>query len=246
MMFLEKKIGIITQARTTSTRLPRKVLLSINEKTVLEYHLDRLKLSGYPVFVATTINQTDDDIVKLCDAQTVPCYRGSEHDVLSRFYECAKKFKLDVVVRVTSDCPLIDGGLIKDGVHKFLSSQNSNTYVSNCIARTYPRGFDYEVFSFDSLEKAFINGTETVEREHVTPFIRNVLKNTGVNLIDMKRVPDASQYRLTLDESDDWILIKKLIEEFQADQKNADEIIRILESNVKLSQINAHIEQKKI
>lgn len=244
-MGADKKIGIITQARTTSTRLPKKVLLEIKGKTILQYHLDRLKKSCFPFFVATTVNETDNAIAEYCEKNQVPYHRGSEHDVLSRFYESAVKFNLDIVVRVTSDCPLIDGELIKEGVEKYLS-ESGEKYVSNCIERTYPRGFDFEIFSFKSLEDAFKNGNTDPEREHVTPYIRNVQKNTGINLIHMKRVQDASGFRITLDEEDDWILIKKLIEDFDADQKNGDEIINILSENKKLSALNSHVEQKKL
>lgn len=240
-----KKIGIITQARTTSSRLPKKVLLEAGNKTVLEHHIDRLKQSGYPVFVATTTNQTDDLIVELCERKGIPYHRGSEQDVLSRFYDCAKKFELDIVVRVTSDCPLIDGALVKSGIDKMLAMPE-NTYLSNCIERTYPRGFDFEVFSFSALERAYEKGTESFEREHVTPFVRNPERNTGVNIVHLKRDKDASEYRLTLDETDDWTLIKKMIEEFHADKKSADAIIELLDNDKSLSLINSHIEQKKV
>lgn len=241
----DRRVGIITQARTTSTRLPRKVLLVAGGKTVLEHHIDRLKKAGYPVFVATTTNDTDEDIVKFCESRNILYHRGSEQDVLSRFYECAKKYNLDVIVRVTSDCPLIDGELVAQGVHTFLSMPE-NSYVSNCIERTYPRGFDYEVFSFSALENAFKKAKDFGEREHVTPYIRNIEKNIGVQLAHVKSNRDASEYRLTLDEQDDWTLIKRMIEEYHANEKNVNEIIDLLTTNKFLSQINAHIEQKKI
>jgi spore coat polysaccharide biosynthesis protein SpsF len=244
-MFSERRVGIITQARTTSTRLPRKVLLEVNGKTVLEHHLDRLKNSGYNIFVATTVNQTDDAIASLCEDQGIFYYRGSEQDVLSRFYECAKKYHLEVIVRVTSDCPLIDGKLIKEGVDKYLSSPE-NSYVSNCIERTYPRGLDFEIFNFKALENAYKNEHEASEREHVTPFIRNPQKNTGVQLVHIKRAHDASGYRLTLDEKDDWILIQKMMIEYHAEEKDAEALIKILQDNKALNLINAHIEQKKV
>lgn len=244
-MGADRKIGIITQARTTSTRLPNKVLLEIKGKTILQYHLDRLKKSGFPFFVATTVNETDNAIAEFCEFNKIPYYRGSEQDVLSRYYESAVKFKLDIVVRVTSDCPLIDGELIKEGIKEYISQPGEN-YVSNCIERTYPRGFDFEIFSFKSLEEAFKNGSSDSEREHVTPYIRDVHKNTGINLVHLKRAQDASGFRITLDEADDLILIKKLIEDFDADKKSGDEIINILSENKKLNALNSHVEQKKI
>jgi spore coat polysaccharide biosynthesis protein SpsF len=242
---IKNKIGIITQARTTSTRLPRKVLLEVVGKTILEHHIDRLKLSNYPVYVATSTNTTDNVIVAICENVEVPYYRGSELDVLSRYYGCAKKFDLDIIVRVTSDCPLIDGELIKEAIATYLS-QPENSYLSNSLERSYPRGFDFEVFSFDALERANKNATEIFEREHVTPYIRNTEKNKNVTLMNFKRLKDASKYRITLDEEDDWKLIKELIEKYQASSKKAEEIISILETHNYLYEMNAHVEQKKI
>lgn len=238
-------IGIITQARTTSTRLPRKILMNLNGKTVLEHHINRLKWSGFPVFVATTSNQTDDPIVEFCEQHKVPFHRGSEQDVLSRFYECAKKFNLDIIVRVTSDCPLIDGNLIREGMQAFLKTAG-NVYVSNCIQRTFPRGFDFEIFSMHSLEKAFNCASESFEREHTTPFIRNAEKNTGVQLIDIVRSKNAGQFRITLDEEDDFCLMKVLFEQYGMENKSADEIIQFLASHPEIANINAHVEQKKV
>ncbi|MBC7428130.1 MAG: glycosyltransferase family protein [Bacteriovorax sp.] len=241
----DKKIGIITQARTTSTRLPRKVLMKLDGKTLLEHHMDRLKWSGLPVFLATTINQSDDEIVALSDKLLIPNFRGSEDDVLSRYYGCAQKYKLDVIVRVTSDCPLIDGNLIKDGVEKFLAAGN-DAYVSNCLIRTYPRGFDFEVFSFEALEKAFKNAVEKPEREHVTPYIRNPDKNKNLQIIDQVRPASAGKHRITVDEEDDFKLIQLLIEKYHLADKKADEIIEFLERHPEISKINAHVEQKKV
>lgn len=240
-----KKIGIITQARTTSTRLPKKVLLMANGQSVLDHHLHRLKQSGLDVFVATTTNTEDEPIVRIAEKNGVGCHRGSEYDVLARFYETAKKFELDIIVRVTSDCPLIDGKLIKEGVERFQSS-SMNTYLSNCIERTFPRGFDFEVFSFQSLEKAFNKARDISEREHVTPFIRNEVSNIGVKLIHLKQAEDNSSFRLTLDEQDDWILLKTLIEDYHADKLGYDAIINLLKAHPELSSMNSHIEQKKV
>jgi spore coat polysaccharide biosynthesis protein SpsF len=238
-------VGIITQARTTSTRLPRKVLMNLNGKTVLEHHLNRLKWSGFPVYVATTINKTDDPIVEFCEKHSVKFHRGSEQDVLSRFYECAKKFELDIIVRVTSDCPLIDGKLIKQGVQTFMD-KGSDSYVSNCIQRTFPRGFDFEIFSMHSLEKAFNEATEQFEREHVTPFIRNAEKNSGIALIDIIRKENAGGFRITLDEEDDLKLMKVLFELHGMENKYADEIITFLKTHPEIAGLNAHVEQKKV
>lgn len=238
------KVGIITQARTTSTRLPSKVLLKAGGKTVLGHHLTRLKTSGLPVYLATTTNSTDDVIVRFCEAENIPHHRGSEENVLSRFYHCAKKNNLDVIVRVTSDCPLIDGMLIENAVEKYKISPR-NSYISNCLTRTYPRGMDYEVFSSEALSKAYHESNDIYEQEHVTTFIRDPNKNVGVHFLSIERPDDVSHFRVTLDEESDWLLIQQLIENYDAAEKNAEDIIRILEQNPQLHAINAHVEQKK-
>jgi spore coat polysaccharide biosynthesis protein SpsF len=241
---IAKKVGIISQARMTSTRLPRKVLMQAGGKTILEHGLGRLKWAGYPIHVATTVNQTDDPIVAICEKLNVPYYRGSENDVLSRYYECAQKFGLDVVVRVTSDNPLIDGNLIKKGVEKYLTMPE-NSYVSNCLENTYPHGFNFEIFSFNALKNAHNKATESFEKEHVTPFILNPLKNKNVSFFTIQYHKNATHLRMTLDEPDDWKLMKILLNEYRAFEKGHEEIIKILESNEALSCINSHVEQRK-
>ena len=101
-------IGIITQARMTSTRLPGKVLRQINGRSLLDYHIERLKLTGFEIIIATTANETDNPIIEFCNKSNIKSSRGSEHNVLSRFYTAAVENNLDIIVRVTSDCPLID------------------------------------------------------------------------------------------------------------------------------------------
>lgn len=239
------KVGIITQARTTSTRLPRKVLMEAGGKTVLEHGVDRLRWSGFPVYVATTINQTDDEIVELCEKIGVPYYRGSEYDVLSRYYECAEKFGLDVVVRATSDNPLVDGNLIREGVEKYLTLPE-NSYVSNCLEDPYPHGFNFEIFGFNALKYAHAMAKKPFEREHVTPFILNPLKNKGVIRSAIKYRKDVVHLRMTLDEPDDWVLMRMLLDEYRAFDLGCDEIIRLMESNEQLAKINSHVKQIKV
>lgn len=240
-----RKVGIITQARTTSTRLPRKVLKEAGGKTVLEHGLDRLRWSGFPVYVATTINQTDNEIVELCERIGVPSYRGSENDVLSRYYECAEKFGLDVVVRATSDNPLVDGNLIRKGVERYLTLPE-NSYVSNCLEDPYPHGFNFEIFSFNALKYAHATAKESFEREHVTPFILNPLTNKGVIRSAIKYRKDGACLRMTLDEPDDWVLLKILLDKYRAFDLGCDEIIHLVEGDKQLAKINSHVKQIKV
>lgn len=242
---VNKKIGIITQARTTSTRLPGKVFKEAAGKHLLQYHIERLQQSGLPVYIATTVNVEDNAIALFAEQNNIPCWRGSEMNVLERFYDCAKHFSLDIIVRVTSDCPLIDGALIKHAVDEYCQWNDAAIYYSNGMQRTFPRGFDFEIFSFELLENAFFNATEWFQKEHVTPFINQNIQGNVVIKHCLHR-EDASAYRLTVDTQEDYILLRKLIEEYDAADKCAAEIILILKNNPHLHEINAHIEQKKL
>jgi spore coat polysaccharide biosynthesis protein SpsF len=239
-----KKVGIISQARMTSTRLPGKVLLKIKNKTVIDYHLERLQQSGLQVYIATTMNSTDDIICSWAEQKKVYFYRGDEQNVLSRYYNCAEKNNLDIIVRVTSDCPLIDGEIIGRAVEEYISFNNNQIYYSNCLLRTFPRGFDFEIFSFALLEEAYQKATTEPQKEHVTPYIHQNVSGK-VYLKHYTQQEDDHDYRITLDTPEDFTLIRKLIEDYDCDQKSAEEIIAVLKANSALKEINAHIEQKK-
>ncbi|MBK8471588.1 MAG: glycosyltransferase family protein [Sphingobacteriales bacterium] len=239
------RIAIITQARTTSTRLPAKVLLTAAHQTMLAYHINRAQQSGYPVLVATTTNYTDQAIADFCAQYQIACYRGSEQHVLSRYYECALQHQVDIVVRVTSDCPLIDGSLIAQGIDQFLAMNNSYAYVSNGVVRSFPRGFDLEVFSFQYLEEAYQNATLASDIEHVTPYIHQ--NRSGKTIFShLCHTEDKSQYRITLDTPEDYELLRLLIEQYSAHTLNYAQIIKLLDEHPELVAINAHIEQKKL
>ncbi len=229
----------------TSSRLPGKILKEINGKTLLEYHVERLKATGFDIIIATTTNSTDDCVCEFAKKQKIKFYRGSESNVLRRFYEAAKENKLDIIVRVTSDCPLIDPHLIRNNVEKYIQFNNENMYLSNGIERTFSRGFDFEIFSFQSLEDAFFNAKEESDLEHVTPFIwKN--KSGKIQFYYVKQIENNSNLRITVDTTEDFELIKKLIEEFNADKLAYNEIESILKNNPNLIAINAHVEQKKV
>lgn len=238
-------IGIITQARMTSTRLPGKIFREIKNKSLLQYHVDRLKQTGLDIAIATTINTTDDCVFDFAKKNNIKVHRGSENNVLSRYHETAMKFQLDTIIRVTSDCPLIDPHLIHNSVEKYLKLNNPDLYMSNSIERTFARGFDFEIFSFKLLDEAFHNATEESDLEHVTPFIwKN--KSGKVEFYHVKQTENNGSLRITVDTADDFDLIKRLIEDFNADELPYNEIENILNSHPSLVAINAHIEQKKV
>lgn len=239
------KLGVITQARMTSTRLPGKVLMTAGGRTMLAHHVMRLQRAGLPVYVATTTNATDDPIVAAATELGVPVHRGSEDDVLARFAGTIAEFDLDTVVRVTSDCPLIDGALVAKGVREFVDASDPNLYVSNTLERSYPRGFDFEVFSAAALLEAARLADQPAEREHVTPYLY-ANRSGRMAIRSMRRAGDASSYRITLDTADDFHLLRKLIEIHHAADLDAEGIIAVLESRPRLANINAHVEQKKL
>lgn len=204
------KVVCIVQARVGSTRLPGKVLKQICGKIVLEHDIDRLKRVKNidEIVIATTTLEKDNAIVKECERLGVKYFRGSEEDVLSRYYYAAKENNADVVVRVTSDCPLIDPEISNDVIKYYLNNKDKYDYVSNTIERTYPRGLDTEVFSFKALEKAFNEAISERYREHVTPYIWDNPK--VFRLAQYKNSQDYSDLRWTLDTEEDFELIDKI------------------------------------
>ncbi|MCS3842111.1 spore coat polysaccharide biosynthesis protein SpsF [Microbacterium sp. AK031] len=229
----------------TSTRLPGKVLLTADGHSMLAHQLHRLSSLNLITVVATTTNATDDPIAQAAADLRVECFRGSESDVLGRFAGAAEASSLDVVVRVTADCPLIDPSVIGRGIRRYLSVDDVHAYVSNVLDRTYPRGFDFEVFSTQSLREAAEGATTPAEREHVTPYIYTN-RSGHTTLHSVRREHDASAYRITLDTSEDLTLIRRLITEHRAHELSAEQIIRVLDAHPELVQINAHVEQKKL
>lgn len=213
---MEIKTVLITQARTGSTRLPRKVLMEVNNTPLLKIHLDRLSKSKNidKIILATTVNEEDDIIEEIGTNWGYEVYRGQEKDVLDRFYQAVKKIKPTWVVRVTSDCPLIDPILV-DKVIEFTISANKD-YGSNGIEETFPDGQDVEIFKFSALEKAWHEAKKFSEREHVTPFIRNNSDLKSGNLFSAfsyKNNIDYSKIRMTVDEKKDFELVNKIINE---------------------------------
>lgn len=208
------KTVLITQARTGSTRLPGKVLMEVNNNPLLKIHLDRLNKSKNvdKIIVATTLNVVDDIIEKKSIEWGYEVFRGSENDVLDRFYQSLKRIKPIWVVRVTSDCPLLDHELV-DAVISF-AQVNEVDYASNGIIENFPDGQDVEVFKFTALEMAWKEAKLNSDREHVTPFIRTNSNLFNKNIFSVLNFPGLNNYsgiRMTVDEQNDFELIEKLI-----------------------------------
>ena len=229
----------------TSTRLPGKVLLPIAGRPMLHYHMQRLQASHLPVYLAITTNQTDDVLADFAQTHTLPYVRGSEDNVLSRYWLCAEANELDVIVRVTSDCPLLDGELIAQSVREYLRADDDRLYLSNVLERTFPRGLDFEIFSRQLLAEAMQRATLAPDLEHVTPYIHQN-RSGSVRFQHISRQPVRSHYRLTVDTADDFTLIRTLVEEYNAHQLTTDELTTLLDAHPELVALNAHIEQKKV
>lgn len=204
-------IGVIIQARMTSTRLPGKVLKPIKQDlTMLECVINRVRLATMidKIIVATTTNSTDDPIVELCHKLEINVYRGSENDVLSRYYEAAQRYKLSSIIRITSDCPAIDPQIIDKVCIFYLT--NHFDYVSNVVKRTFPRGLDVEIFSYNSIEKAYNNAVKECEREHVTAHIYGNPSLFKIGSYEENEQKGYNKYSITVDTMEELSLAQKV------------------------------------
>jgi spore coat polysaccharide biosynthesis protein SpsF len=239
---MELKTVLITQARSGSTRLPGKILKKIGGKSLLQIHLERLGKCKTisEIIVATTINDEDQVIYDLALELGFSATRGSESDVLDRFYQSVKNKKADWIVRVTSDCPLIDP-LLVDQVVDFVRNNNKD-YGSNILIENFPDGQDVEVFKFSALKQAWENANLTSDREHVTPYIRNNSDFKNGNLFSAINYPcdsDYSKIRMTVDEIRDFELIAILVDELGIEKKWLEYTNYIIHKD--LSKINGEI-----
>ncbi len=205
-------VGIIVQARTHSSRLPFKVLKEIGEKPLIEYLLERLKRvkNADRLIVATTKKDADNPIERICKIKKVDIFRGSNNNVLRRFYKTAVQFNLNIIVRITADCPLSCPDLIDKMIDKFTKSTDLN-YLSNTIQPTYPDGLDIEIFTKSSLEEAHQFAKTEFEREHVTPYMKTSNKMTKSNFFMEK---DYSHLRLTVDYHEDFTFLQLLSQKY--------------------------------
>jgi spore coat polysaccharide biosynthesis protein SpsF len=210
-------IVAVTQARVGSTRLPAKVLKKINGLSILSMHIRRVLKSKAitKLIVATTVEPGSDAICEICKKEGVAFYQGSLNDVLDRYYQSVVQDKPDYLVRVTSDCPLIDPVMIDNVVTNTLNSNAD--YGSNGFITVFPDGQDVEVFRFSALEKAWREARLKSDREHVTPFIwRNSSLRGGdmFTSVNYTENCDYSHVRMTLDESSDLEVIQAMVDRF--------------------------------
>jgi len=238
-------IVAIIQARMGSSRLPGKVSMDLGGETVLGRVVRRLQRSRHisKIVVATTTVPADEVIVAECDRLEVLCFRGSEHDVLDRYYQAARANAADAVVRITSDCPLIDPELVDETVEVF--GDKHADYASNVFPRTYPRGLDTEVFSFDALDRAWREAREAHQREHVTPYLYE--HPQIFKLASLSGAADYSRYRWTLDTREDLELLRAIYSRFDGrDDFSWKEVLRLMEREPELAELNSQVLQKPV
>lgn len=236
------KVNAIIQARCGSTRFPNKVFVDINKKPLIWHIVNRLKYTEYidDIIVATTVKPEDDIIEEWCVSETVKCFRGSENDVLNRYYCAAIKYPSDVIVRVTADDPFKEPKVIDEAVRKLICEKYD--FVTNNFPPSFPEGLDCEAFMFSVLEDMEKNSKDSFEREHVTQYVyRNAKKFKIGNIVSDK---DLSSYRWTIDTKEDY----EMVREIYANRNNTktdillmDEILEILQHNPDISNINAKV-----
>ena len=235
----------IIQARMGSTRLPGKVLMDVGGATVLSRVINRLSrtMRITQIVIATTNRSADDAIVVEANRHRVSCFRGSEQDVLSRYLGAAQAFQADAVVRITSDCPLIDPEVVDRVIAGGVDADAD--FASNCIQRTYPRGVDTEVFTMDALCRAIAVSDQPHQREHVTSVFYERPDLFRAHSVAADH--DYTRYRWTLDTPEDLALIRAIYSHFDSrDDFSWRDVVDLMQGKPELAEINSHVTQKTV
>ncbi|MCX9081605.1 MAG: glycosyltransferase family protein [Candidatus Methanoperedens sp.] len=238
------KINAIIQARMGSTRLPEKTMMKILDKPVLWHVVNRARKSRYieNIIVATTEKHTDDIICEFCRESGIDYFRGSENDVLDRYYQCAKEYGIDIIVRLTADDPLNDSFVIDKLIETFLELSPNIDYVGSDLNFKYPVGVGAQIFSFEALERVWNETHDDFEREHVMLYLlRNPEK---FRISGIKTEFDYSNHRWTLDYIEDFRFIEAIYQHFQNGYFTMEELIDYLNNNPQIVQINSGHEYK--
>ena len=246
-----KKVGIIIQARMGSTRLPGKVLKLLDkDEKVLDVLIKRMKLCEKvdEIIIATTPDKQNSLIIDVTKTHNVSYFIGSEENVLERYYEAAKQYNLDIIIRVTSDCPFVDPKLMDEMI--IFYKNNNFDYIRNVDQSTnFVRGFEIEIFSFNALEKAFFLAEKDPEREHVTYFIYTHTELFTMYSYNLDNLKKFDNLRLTIDEKDDLLMCREVYKKLKEKGKSIDfsvfDIYEIIEENPELMDINKNVVHKK-
>lgn len=236
---------LIIQARMTSSRLPGKVLMDIGGQPMLERVVQRARRAAqvHGTIVATSSLPADDPVADSARALGVEVFRGSEQDVLDRFYKAAKKFQADAIVRVTADCPLIDPGLIDEVITAFQRHRPWVDFAANTLTRTYPRGLDVEVASFNALQRAWKEARAEYHRAHVFPFVYEHPEKFA--LCNVTQGEDHSWMRWTVDTEADLEFVRAVYARLNnALYPTWHEVLEVLHKEPALIEINRQVQQK--
>lgn len=242
---MERKIVAFLQARTDSTRLPKKVLKTLLDKPMIIQELIRVKRSSMidKLVLLTSEETSDDELASIVSEYGFSVFRGSKDNVLERFYKCTEALKLntnDIVVRLTGDCPVHDAVIIDELINAFLESEFD--YMANCVNPIYPDGFDVEVFTFEALKKAYFGAKKLSEKEHVTPYIRD----SGLfKTADLQLESIHPEWRLTVDEPIDFTVIEKIYNYFGSNDFNFTDVVAYIENNPSITEINSTINRNE-
>lgn len=241
-----QNIVTVIQARMSSTRLPGKVMKSVINRPLLSLMLERVqraRLAG-TIVVATTQNRDDDIIAELCRNDNINCFRGHSTDLLERHFKAALMYDADVILKIPSDCPLIDPDIIDRIIELFIKNQNRYDYLSNLHPATYPDGNDVEVFSFRTLYRAYKEADKDFEREHTTPYMWNADKKFKTGNVEWETGLNYSlSHRFVLDYTEDLEFIRRIYEELYSSNPcfGLDDILRLLDNKPGLKTINRHL-----
>lgn len=239
----EQSIVTVIQARTGSTRLPDKVLLDICGKPLLLRMVERVQQAAFAgrIVVATSTKPEDDVIESLCKKADIRCFRGHPTDLLDRHYQAGLKYNAEAVVKIPSDCPLIDHRVIDKVISYYINNSKEYDFVSNLHPATYPDGNDVEIISFDALKTAWEHATKDLEREHTTPYIwENQDKFSIANVEWASGKNFSASHRWTIDYVEDYRFIKRVYDELYEsnDAFGLDDIINLLVKNPEIAEIN--------
>ncbi len=240
------RVVAIIQARMTSSRLPGKILADLCGQPSLAWMVRRARRAERidEVRVATTSNPSDDAVVKFCQVQGVPFTRGSEPDVLDRYYQAARESRADVIVRLTGDCPLIDPAMLDSNITEFLSADPPLDFAANRLPsqRTIPIGLDTEICTFAALERAWKEAVRPHQREHVMPYLYE--NSDQFNILHILHEPNYGEYRWTIDNPEDLESLRAICAEFENDEFSWLEVLALVQKRPELNAINADVAHK--
>jgi spore coat polysaccharide biosynthesis protein SpsF len=236
----------IIQARTGSTRLPNKIFCNLSGHSLLYHVVDRLRPSKEinKIVIATTTSPKDNSVEEWSRNNLVDCFRGSEENVLKRYYEAAKKFKADIIIRVTADDPFKDFRIIDKAIK--ILKKNEFDFICNNSPVSFPEGLDIEVLTMNALSKSFYNSTSSFEQEHVTQYIHQ--NKLLFKIFNIKNDKDLSHYRWTIDTNEDYLFVKEVYKNLY-NQKSiflTEDIYKLLVANPVLLKINSEVKRSEL